>query len=137
MKTAIKLLRDKAVLTLVFLGWVGFMGLAKFKWLLAGPPLLRINPEGLSCIDDPSTWLSRAVRTDAETFQARQMTNRERKVAGANWVVLHQTERDVYYGRPFIHFGAGGFRSLSEFGVQTWYVVDKEELVRLIPNFNA
>ena len=135
MKRVTKFVRDKLVLTVVWMGWTGFMATAKIKWLVAGPPLLRVDPKTLTTVDDFSPWVDKAVRTDVETFRTRRMTNRRRKVVGANWLILHRTEADVYYGRPVIQFGAGGFRSLSDFGVQTWYVVDKAELERVFPNY--
>jgi hypothetical protein len=83
----------------------------------------------MTCTPD-ATWLARAEPSDTDEFIARRMNNRLRKILGANWHILYEDDRFVYYGRPHSNFGAGGMTKLQEFGVVEWYRVERQTLAR-------
>jgi len=134
MKRWLKRIRDGFVFMAIVVSWAVFLVFAKVKWLLIGPRVLRVEPETMRCIA-PEDWVKAAKRCDVGTFKERRMSNRRRKVVGANWEILYETETEVFYGRPLIVFGAGGFRSWSDFGVEEWFCVAKTELEREFPDY--
>ena len=134
MNAILRRLRDFIVYIGVVVAWSAFLVVAKIKWLLVGPPILDVVPSTLAC-EPTEDWLAAAEETDIETFVERRMKNRVRKVLGALWVVLHTQGDWVYYGRPIAHFGAGGLRAMSAFGVETWYRVAKGALEERFPGY--
>jgi len=130
----IRRLREFVVIVLLAVAWMFFLILAKIKWIFRGPRVLPVSIPEMTCTPDPA-WLERAQEAALDTFFENRMSNRRRKIIGANWEVLYEDKDTVYYGRPHTVFGAGGLFRSAEFGVDLWFRVPRSTLISRFPGY--